>query len=265
MVSESICLRILRFARGRTLTLTMTTNLSDTEPPSERKSHHRDAFTDADLYRHLLPRYPMSEIDAAVRWLQYGEYIGESSATIRGPFWKELTTKGCSAADAERVPDADRQLLYQDQQPHQVFVAHQFNADDIALVSYFRDKVLTPAGFELVDGRADGLEEFRSSILTKIKRARFFVCLVTKRIELSGGTFASSVWLYQETGVAVAYGKRPLLLVEDSIDPQYVGELQSIYEHVVFNRSNHPQAFDRVLPRLIADLKAHNIPLPSAR
>jgi len=260
MVSESICLNILYFARGRTLTLTTTLQVSD--PPSKKVSSHEDAFTDADLYRCLLTRYPMPEIDAANRWLQYGQYISESSATIRGPFWKELTQKGRDAADAKRLPDEDRPLLYQEQQPYQVFVAHQFNSDDTALVSYIRDRVLTPVGFELVDGRAEGLEDFRTSIITKIRRARYFLCLVTTRIELVSGTFASSVWLYQETGVAVAFGKKPLLLVEDSIDPQYVGELQSIYEHIVFNRSNHPQVFDRIVPRLLADLKAYNIPLP---
>jgi len=260
MVSESICLNILSFARGRTVALTKTLHVSD--PPSEQVSQHEDAFTDSDLYRHLLTRYPMAEIDAAIRWLQYGQYIGESSATIRGPFWRELTQKGRDAAIAGRLPENDRPLLYQEQQPHQVFVAHQFNTDDTALVSYIRERVLAPAGFELVDGRAEGLEDFRTSILTKIKRARYFLCLLTKRIELSSGTFASSVWLYQETGVAVALGKQPLLLVEDSIDREYVGELQSIYEHIVFNRSNHPQAFERIVPRLVADLKAHSIPLP---
>lgn len=260
MVSESICLNILLFARGRTLTLTTTMHASD--PPSETKRSHQDAFTDSDLYRRLLTRYPMAEIDAAIRWLQYGQYIGESSATIRGPFWKELTDKGRDAADARHLPDEDRPLLYQEQRPYQVFVAHQFNPEDAALVTYIRDRVLAPAGFELIDGRAEGLEDFRTSILMNIKQARFFLCLVTKRIELASGAFASSVWLYQETGVAVAYGKQPLLLVEDDIAPQYVGELQSIYEHIVFNRSNHPDKFDRIVPRLIADLKANNIPLP---
>lgn len=119
-----------------------------------------------------------------------------------------------------------------------MFIAHQFNPDDTALVTFIRDRILVPAGFELIDGRAERLEEFRTSILTKIKQARFFLCLLTKRIELASGAFASSVWLYQEMGVAVAYGKKPLLLVEDNIDPQYVGELQSIYEHIVFNCSN---------------------------
>lgn len=260
MVSELICLNILQFARGRTLTLTTTVNASD--PPSETKRNYQDAFTDSDLYRHLLTRYPMAEIDAAVRWLQYGQYIGEASATIRGPFWRELTDKGRNAAEACRIPDEDRPLLYQEQKPHQVFVAHQFNPEDSALVAYIRDRVLLPAGFESIDGRAEGLEDFRTSILTKIRQARFFVCLVTKRIELVSGTFASSVWLYQETGVAVAYGKQPLLLVEDNIDAQYVGELQSTYEHLVFNRSNHPDRFDRIVPRLIADLRANNLPVP---
>jgi hypothetical protein len=223
------------------------------------KGQYEDSFTDLDLYRHLLTRYPMAEIDAAIRWLRYGSYFSETGMGIRGPVWKTLTPKGRDAADAQGLPDEDRPLLYQEQQPHQVFVAHQFNRDDTSLVSYLRDRVLAPAGFEVVDGRAEGLEDFRTSILTKIRRARYFLCLVTKRIELASGTFASSVWLYQETGVAVAFGKWPLLIVEDSIDPQYVGELQSIYEHVVFNRSNHPQVFDRILPRLIADLNANNM------
>jgi hypothetical protein len=260
MVSESICIDILRFARGKTATLTREFLGGGT--PSRHVTQEEDAFTDAELYRHLLTCYPMAEIDAAVRWLLYGAYVSESSGSIRGPFWKNLTQKGRDAADASRLPDDDRPLLYQEQQPYQVFVAHQFNEDDTALVSYIRDRVLTPVGFELVDGRAEGLEDFRTSILTKIKRARYFLCLVTKRIELSSGGFASSVWLYQETGVAVAFGKHPLLLVENSIDPQYVGELQSIYEHIVFSRSNHPQMFDRIAPRLIADLTAHNIPSP---
>lgn len=261
MVSETICLSILKFARGRTLTLTTTMHVSD--PPSETKQTHHDAFTDSDLYRHLLTRYRLGDIDAAMRWLQYGQYLGESSATIRGPFWKELTEKGRAAADNCRLPDDDRPLLYQEERPYQVFVAHQFNPDDSSLVAYIRDHVLTPAGFELIDGRAEGLEEFRTSILKKIRQARFFICLLTKRIELANGTFASSVWLYQETGVAVAYGKRPLLLVDAGIDREYVGELQSIYEHVVFSFGNHAERFDGIVPRLRADLTANNIPFPT--
>ena len=110
MVSESICLDILFLARGRTLTL--TPNIHAPDSTRETKRSYEDAFTDSDLYRHLLTQYPMAEIDAAIRWLQYGDYLGESGASIQGPFWKELTDKGRDAADAKRLPDDDRPLLY---------------------------------------------------------------------------------------------------------------------------------------------------------
>jgi hypothetical protein len=199
-----------------------------------------------------------------MRWLEFGGYVGTNSATIRGPFWHSLTTKGCEVADSGRFSDEERKLLYQEEDPHTVFIAHQFNTDDTDIVSYIRDKVLVPNGFKVLDGRADGLEEFRTSILTKIRRARFFLCLLTKRQELTSGTYASSVWLYQETGVAVAYGKKPLLLVEEGVDSQYVGELQSIYEHITFTRSNHPLKFDAISRRFLNDLDANSIPRPIA-
>jgi hypothetical protein len=78
MVSESICLEILLFARGKTLTVTM--NWDASAPGNETSSTNEDAFTESALYRHLLPRYPMAEIDAAMRWLEYGQYVGGASA-----------------------------------------------------------------------------------------------------------------------------------------------------------------------------------------
>jgi hypothetical protein len=82
---------------------------------------------------------------------------------------------------------------------------------------------------------------------------------------VKSGGHISSVWLYQETGAAVAYGKDPLLLVEEGIDQQYIGELQKVYEYEVFTRSNHPRVFQTVLPRLYADLDAHGIVSPTPR
>ena len=263
MVSESICLAILQFMRGHKLTLTTAHDPDDPEKATRRQSTEEDAAADSHIYRQLLGQYDLADIDAAMRWLELGEYVGQSSATIRGPFWRVLTDKGRAAADAGAIPDDERRLLYQEQDPYAVFIAHQFNTDDSDLVAYIRDSVLSPLGLQLLDGRADGLEEFRVSILTKIRQARFFLCLLTKRTELASGAYASSVWLYQETGVAVAYGKKPLLLVEDGIDSQYVGELQSIYEHITFTRSNHPQKFDAIGRRFLVDLEANNIPPPS--
>ena len=176
-----------------------------------------------------------------------------------------LSNKGLGAATAESIYEKDKALLYQEQDPYGVFIAQQFNADDSELVNYIKDKVLKPNGFTSYEGSAEGLEEFRHAILNKIRYARFYLCLLTKRIELAHGGYASSVWLYQETGVAVAYDKKPLLLVEEGIDSQYIGELQKVYQYITFTRSNHPQRFDTISRRLIVDLEVNNIPLPKTK
>jgi hypothetical protein len=143
-----------------------------------------------------------------------------------------------------------------------VFIAQQFNPDDNDLVRYLREDVLGKAGFNCYEGKVEGLEPFRTAILTKIKKARYFICVLTKRVAVKSGGFVSSVWLYQETGAAVAYGKVPLLLVEEGIDPLYVGELQKEYEYKVFSRSNHPGVFQSILPCLYTDLEKHGIARP---
>jgi len=257
MVSELICVEILQFVRGRSVTL--TTTFDEGEP---RKSKDQDAVTPSDLYRHLLSRYQLADIDAAVRWLELSEYMGRIRWGISGLEWHVLTDKGREAADSGKVSDEDKRLLYQQEDPYAVFVAHQFNQDDNDIVTYIGEKILLPRGFKMLEGRADGLEEFRSSILKKIQHARFFLCLLTKRVELVSGTFASSVWLYQETGVAVAHGKKPLLLIEQGLDSDYVGELQAVYEYLTFTRSNYPQKFEMIVQRFLADLDASLVPRP---
>ena len=255
MVSELICIAILKFMRGHSLTSTTTFRESES-----RETTHQDAARPSDIYPYLLGRYQLAHIDAAMRWLELSGYISKIQWGIPGLSWYVLTDKGREAADRGKVSDEDRRLLYQEEDPYAVFVAYQFNRDDTDLVTYIHEEILLPHGFTMLDGRVDGLEEFRASILEKIRHARFFLCLLTKRVELASGTFASSVWLYQETGVAVAYGKKPLLLVEEGLDSDYVGELQSIYEYIMFTRSNYPQKFKAISRRFLVDLDANLIP-----
>jgi len=70
-------------------------------------------------------------------------------------------------------------------------------------------EALRQNGFSATDGKVDGLDAFRGEIIRKIRDARLFVCLLTTREPLHDGSFASSVWLYQETGAAIALGKNP--------------------------------------------------------
>ncbi len=260
MVSERLCLEILKFLRGKSTAYTERAG----DGSISRTSQESDSSTEGELYRFFLSRYSLAEIEAAMRWLSLGDYLGKTypGGLLGGLYVHSLTDKSRKVVEIGSFDNAERKLFYQEESPYEVFIAHQFNNDDQSLVRYIDQKVLMPLGFKRSDGRAEGLEDFRSAISTKIKRARFFLCLITKRQELSSGRYTSSVWLYQETGAAVAYGKSPLLLVEDGIDLDYVGELQSIYEYIRFNRSNHPEAFDSIGRRLISDLEAHCIPLP---
>jgi hypothetical protein len=255
MVSELICIAILQFMRRR----------SPSVGASDAESIHQDAASPKEIYLHLLGRYQLSDIDAALRWLELTNYISlnkAGSGFIVTSSWYVLTDKGLRAADRNEIDEEDKEFLYQEEDPYAAFVAHQFNPDDTDLVAYIRDEVLQPQGFTILEGRADGLEPFRTAILDKIRRARFFLCLLTKRIQLASGTFVSSVWLYQEIGAAVAYGKKPVILLEEGIDKEYVGKLQSIYQYSSFTRSNHPQIFKPISQQFLIDLDDHLIPRP---
>jgi hypothetical protein len=171
-----------------------------------------------------------------------------------------LTDKGKAFATSGRLPAQDRKLVYLED-PYKVFVARQFCERDKPLFeelsSSLRDK-----GYEATDGVVEGLDSFRGEIIRKIRDARLFICLLTHRAELTDGAFASSVWLYQETGAAIAFKKKPLILVEDGMHEHYAGELQKAYEYIPFDRSGFAAILPQVVERLNAELKLNNIPLP---
>jgi hypothetical protein len=216
------------------------------------------------VFRNLLPRYSLSDLETTVRWLEIGGYISYSGYTLWPRMAMQLTARGIKLADSGALENDDLQLVYQEN-PYAAFVARQFRDEDLPLFDYIDKSVLAPMGVQAVDGRVDGIEAFRGEILRKIRSARFFICLLTRREQLQNGRFASSVWLYQETGAAVAFGKKPLILVEEGIDDHFAGELQKYYEYVPFSRPDYESAFQEVGRRVRADLVANNVPLPVAQ
>jgi hypothetical protein len=216
------------------------------------------------LIRLLLPHYSLSEIHAAVEWLEIGHYIGSSGWGMVAPRQLlMLTAKGVAFADSGRLEADERRFVYQED-PYAAFVARQFGDADDLLYSFLLEEVLRPIGVTGLDGRVDGLEAFRAEIIRKIRKARFFVCILTRRAELAVGGFASSVWLYQETGAAVALGKKPLILVEEGIDNHYAGELQKNCEYILFTRADFKERFREVAGRIRSDWDAYGILSPSS-
>lgn len=262
MVTEGICLDIVLKLYGRKTTVTHKFNLDDTpgSQPKVQRSENDNALSPSDLYRELLGTYSLSTIDDNIRWLELAGFLGRVKWGIIGPELWQLTPSGEEFARNRALDDKNRNLLYTED-PYLVFVARQFRTDDDPLYANLVE-ALAGAGYSALDGRVDGLDAFRGEILRKIRKARFFVCLLTHRAELKEGGYASSVWLYQETGAAVALGKKPLLLVESAMSDHYAGELQKNYEYIPFDRHCFGKALPEVVRRLNGDLGASHIPLP---
>jgi hypothetical protein len=250
MVSEKVCLDILRALRGRTTRVV------------ESGAETRDSLPAATLRQLMLARYDKASVDTALAWLVDGGYMHASSWGF-GPIMEYgLENKGRQVVDAEGFPDAEKALFYR-ADPYAVFIAQQFRPEDEALIRYLREEVLVPDGFTPREGRAENLEQFRTQILAKIEDSGLFLCLLTHREALAGGGFVSSVWLYQEIGAAMAYGREPLVLVEEGIGEHYSGQLQNIYEYVRFSRDNYQAVFQQeVVRRFHADLDRRLIPRP---
>jgi hypothetical protein len=206
-----------------------------------------------------LGTYSLSTIGDTIRWLELTGFISRVKWGVVGPELLQLTDSGAEFARRRQLDDRNRKLLYTED-PYSVFVARQFLEADEPLYTQLAS-ALGEAGFSPLDGRVDGVDAFRGEILRKVRIARFFVCLLTHREELKTGGFASSVWLYQETGAAVALGKKPLLLVESGMHDHYAGELQKNYEYIPFDRGGFGQVLPQVVRRLNGDLSANHIPL----
>ncbi len=264
MVSEQICLEMLGNISCRTVHYTRPKVVVD--GPTEVESWHDDKSMHYDhIYYVLGDKYRIPDIDMALRWLRYNMYIEErwSFNSVFCTAYPRLTDWGISVVANGHFHEEVRKSFHQHEEPYAVFLARQFRDEDDYLADYIRDDILKPVGLTLVDGKAEGTEKFRASILDKIKKCRFFLCLLTKREVLQSGEFTSSTWLYAETGIAIAYGKEPLLLVEEGISQHFVGEFQKDYEYESFNQRNFVIKFKKIRQRFCRNLEVNNIPLPN--
>jgi hypothetical protein len=263
LITEQICVIVVKALYRRSSTMMLDSSLDDRggdEPGKSSASSSEHALPTGHLYRELLPHYSLADLEAAVRWLEIGDYVGYSGWGLSPKMAMHLTAKGIGLAETGALDADERRLVYQED-PYAAFVARQFRNEDFLLFQYIKDSVFAPIGIQALDGQVDGIEAFRGDILRKIRSARFFVCVLTRREQLQNGSFSSSVWLYQETGAAVALGKKPLILVEEGIGDHFAGELQKNYEYIPFSRTQYELPFQQVGRRVQSDLDANNIPL----
>lgn len=73
---------------------------------------------------------------------------------------------------------------------------------------------------------------------------------MTKRDQILNGQFTTSSWLIEEKGAALAFGHRPLIMVEQKVDRHYVGFLQSDDEMIFFDRSNFDSKIEQAIKKI---------------
>lgn len=116
-----------------------------------------------------------------------------------------------------------------------IFLAHIFAEEN--LIGKLKN-IIEQSDYHWKEGKRDDLGSISEDILTKIKDCGFFIAVMTKKDQLQSGNFTTSSWLIEEKGAALAFGHRPLIMVEEGVDRHYVGFLQSDDEMISFDRSN---------------------------
>lgn len=128
------------------------------------------------------------------------------------------------------------------QSPNSVFLSHRFHEERLAgrLAHALRD-----GGFVVVTGKST-LVSIGSEVRERIRDCQYYVALFSAASEEPGET---SAWLWEEKGIAVAFQKRMVLLVEGAENP---GGIQGDLEVIRFQRDKFDEALDRAVERLNA-------------
>lgn len=112
--------------------------------------------------------------------------------------------------------------------PGSVFVSYSFDREEyINSLTRF----LQREGFEVVTGKA-ATTSISQAILHRIRGCEYFLSIMTCHSELAKGGYAPSPWLLEEKGVALALGKRIVLMVEDGVAG--FGEMQADWQRIHF-------------------------------
>lgn len=115
-----------------------------------------------------------------------------------------------------------------------IFLAHRFG--ETSLVTVLK-KIIKEKGYSWKEGKRTDLGSISRDILNKIQESGFFLALMTKKDELKKKSkYTVSSWLIEEKGAAIAFGHRPLIMVERGVDRHYVGFLQGDDQMIYFER-----------------------------
>lgn len=116
-----------------------------------------------------------------------------------------------------------------------IFLAHKFAEDDFVVIL---KKTIERHKYLWAEAKKNDLGKISADILTKIKNCGFFIAILTRQHELQGGNFTANSWPIEEKSAALAFGQRPLVMVEEGIERHYVGFVQNDDQIINFNTAD---------------------------
>lgn len=138
--------------------------------------------------------------------------------------------------------------------PNTVFLSYRFAEQE-----YVKglSELLTENGFEIVTGAAANTY-ISQAILQRIEDCEYFVCLMTRAAPKADGTYATSPWLLEEKGAALAYGKPIVLMIESGVTD--VGGLQGDWQRIEFGEKGFINAALQAVKQLKSYAGTFNTP-----
>lgn len=194
------------------------------------------------------------ELDASI-WQCQSDLVWRLSSSslqrLRAEAGRLATSAG---AQGKALLDAVRDSVNRSQSrlidvanPRSVFLSYRFAEEEyVAGLA----ELLRQNNFEVVTGQSSNTYISRS-IIDRIRESAFFLSLITRADAKADGTFTTSPWLLEEKGVALAFGKPLVLMIEEGVSD--FGGLQGDWQRIHFG----PKGFLTAALEAVAQLKSY--------
>jgi len=133
-----------------------------------------------------------------------------------------------------------------------VYLAHRF-AEDPLLESL--KKTIERQKYFWIMAKSNDLGKISPDVLAKIKRSGFFIAIMTKQHALQDGNFTANSWVLEEKAVAVAFGHRPFIMLEEGVERHYAGFVQAEEQIIPFTKVNYEAKAETIIETIDATYK----------
>lgn len=146
----------------------------------------------------------------------------EGSGTQLADRLEVLLAKVTSALESKSLPRKSSSGA------RKVFLSYRFAEKDYV---EGLTNLLGKSGFEVVTGQAANTY-ISKAVIERIKECDYFLCLMTPSARKDDGTYTTSPWLLEEKGVALAFEKQIVLMIEEGVTD--FGGLQGDWQRLHF-------------------------------